>query len=135
MQRTFGNVSSEFHFGQEKYYIPKYGKGGGGEVAATYGVRASLFLSCFFYFSDKNGTYKLSLSGHSWKKRNFQEPVAKFDKQPIIPHINAKVERKDHLVPFYAVYAVAVHVEATIEDGRLAGLIKGVVGSSFGDLH
>ena len=49
--------------------------------------------------------------------------------------INAKVERKDHLVPFYAVYAVAVHVEATIEDGRLAGLIKGVAGSSFGDLH
>ena len=41
-------------------------------MAATYGVRASLFLSCFFYFSDKNGTYKLSLSGHSWKKGTFR---------------------------------------------------------------
>ena len=41
-------------------------------MASTYGVRASLFLSCFFYFSDKNGTYKLSLSGHSWKKGTFR---------------------------------------------------------------
>jgi hypothetical protein len=52
MQWTFGNFCSEFHFG-------------GGEVAATYGVRASLFLSCFFYFSDKNGKSKRETKTHA----------------------------------------------------------------------
>ena len=54
----------------------KYGKGGG-EVAATYGVRASLFRSCFFYFSDKNGTYKFSLSLAILEKKELLEPSGK----------------------------------------------------------
>ena len=57
----------------------------------------------------------------------FDDLIKDFTRGEIIPNINVKVERKDHLVPFYAVYAVAVHVEATIEDGRLAGLIKVLV--------
>ena len=49
---TFGNVSSEFHFGKEMCIIPKIWQrwwwGGG-----AYGVRAPLFDLFDFLFSDK----------------------------------------------------------------------------------
>ena len=51
MQWTFGNFSSEFHFGKEICVLLQIS--GGGEVAATYGVHASLFLSCFSIFQIK----------------------------------------------------------------------------------
>ena len=37
----------------------KYWEGGGGEVAPTYGVRASLFETFYFLFSDK--TYQIGV--------------------------------------------------------------------------
>ena len=72
MRWTFGNFSSEFHFGQEICVLLKIRQrwwwGGGGNIR-----RACVFVSLLlFYFSDKNGTYKLSLSGHSWKKGTFR---------------------------------------------------------------
>ena len=79
----------------------KYGKGGGGEVAATYGVRASLFLSCFFYFSDKNGTYKLSLSGHSWKKGTFRNQWQSLINSPFKTTIKLGKEVEKSYTPFY----------------------------------
>ena len=54
-------------FPEKKLFIFKF--------ASLQCQRAPLFTSVsIFYFSDKNLTYKLLLSGHPWKKRNFLEP-------------------------------------------------------------